>query len=268
MTDDEHTHMTQDHANAIKHALVVGASGGIGFALTSALLADPSVEQVHAAVRRIKEGSELGNLMQRESGRLFVHLMDVCDDQSISNASEQVAKHTPSLVLIVNTAGLLHDASTNPAVYPERRLDEVESHSLMASFQVNAVGPVLVAKHFARLLPRRNRAVFANISARVGSISDNRLGGWYSYRASKAAQNMMTRNLSIELARRHSQLICVALHPGTVNTQLSKPFQRNVPDKQLFTAAHAAEQLLAVIDNLRLSDSGQFLAWDGKPISW
>jgi len=160
------------------------------------------------------------------------------------------------------------DIAAVDALQPERRLAEVSVEALQRSFAVNAWGPLLVAKHFSRFLPRRERAVFASISARVGSIGDNGLGGWYAYRASKAAQNMFTRNLSIELPRRHRGTLAVALHPGTVDTDLSAPFQSRVPEQQLFDAPQAARQLLAVIDGLGKDDNGGFFAWDGQPIPW
>ena len=167
--------------------------------------------------------------------------------------------------LIVNCTGLLHDGD---GMQPEKRLAEVTPANLERSFAVNALGPLLVAKHFQGLLPREARAVFASLSARVGSIGDNRLGGWYSYRAARAAQNMITRNLSIELRRRARGIICVALHPGTVDTGLSRPFQANVPAQKLFSTERAARQLLAVIDGLGPDDNGGFFAWDARPIPW
>jgi NAD(P)-dependent dehydrogenase (short-subunit alcohol dehydrogenase family) len=127
---------------------------------------------------------------------------------------------------------------------------------------------LLVAKHFEPLLAHRERAVFASISARVGSIGDNRLGGWYAYRGSKAAQNMFTKTLAIEWARSRRNVICIALHPGTTDTELSRPFQANVPPQKLFSVERTVTQLLAVIDRLTPADSGRFLAWDGTEIAW
>ncbi len=151
---------------------------------------------------------------------------------------------------------------------PERRLADVDAEAFLRSMRVNALGPLLMAKHFEPLLRSAQRAVFASISARVGSIGDNRLGGWYAYRASKAAQNMVTRNLSIELRRRTRGIICVALHPGTVDTALSEPFQTRVPPDRLFTPDYAAEKLLAVIESLDADSNGRFFAWDGSEIPW
>jgi NAD(P)-dependent dehydrogenase (short-subunit alcohol dehydrogenase family) len=133
-------------------------------------------------------------------------------------------------------------------------------------FAVNTIGPALVAKHFLPLLPRRGRSAFAAISARVGSIGDNRLGGWHSYRASKAALNMLLRNFAIELARRAPDAVCIGLHPGTVDTALSAPFRSRVAPDRLFTPARSAGHLLRVIEQATVADNGHVLAWDGARI--
>ena len=165
---------------------------------------------------------------------------------------------------MINVAGLLHDGELGP----EKKLDHVRPEHLARVFAVNAFGPLLVSKHFAPLLTHGERAVLANLSARVGSIGDNRLGGWYAYRASKAAQNMFTRNVAIELGRRSKQLVVLALHPGTVATDLSAPFSRRVPAGKLFDVERGARQLLAVIDGASPDDTGRFFAWDGQQIEW
>jgi NAD(P)-dependent dehydrogenase (short-subunit alcohol dehydrogenase family) len=164
----------------------------------------------------------------------------------------------------MNCAGLLHEGE----LQPERRLKDVTAAHLATSFQINAFGPVLVAKHFEPLLGNSARAVVANLSARVGSIGDNRLGGWYSYRASKAAQNMLTRTLAIEWSRRARPIICVALHPGTVATALSAPFRSRTPPERVFSVERAAQQLLDILDGVTGDDSGRFIAWDGTTIPW
>jgi NAD(P)-dependent dehydrogenase (short-subunit alcohol dehydrogenase family) len=151
---------------------------------------------------------------------------------------------------------------------PEKRLADLSADALARAFAVNAIGPLLVARHFEPLLAHGERAVFASLSARVGSIEDNRLGGWYAYRASKAAQNQFTRTLAVEWARSRRNVICVALHPGTTDTDLSRPFQGNVPAGKLFEVDYAVTQLLQVIDRLQPADSGQFLAWNGDRIPW
>ena len=147
-------------------------------------------------------------------------------------------------------------------------MSQIDAESLAEVYSTNTIGPILVAKHFLPLLAKDRRSVFAVLSARVGSISDNRLGGWISYRASKAALNMALKTLSIEHARRWPQSVVAALHPGTVDTGLSQPFSSRVPGKQLFTADQAAGRLLSVVDQLRPEDTGGFFAWDGAQIPW
>ena len=195
--------------------------------------------------------------------RLSVVEMDVTDEQAIARAADQVAARTDALHLIVNVAGVLH----GPDFGPEKKLAQVRPEVLRTVFEANAFGPLLVAKHLHRLLRHQDRSVYASISARVGSISDNRLGGWYAYRGSKAAQNMFTKNLSIELGRIAPAAIVVGLHPGTVDTDLSKPFQRNVPREQLQTVGASVRFLLSVIDGLSPGDSGKVFDFRGEEIA-
>jgi NAD(P)-dependent dehydrogenase (short-subunit alcohol dehydrogenase family) len=246
-------------------ALVTGASRGIGREFVRQLLAAPNVTRVFAACRRPAFATELNELASQEP-RLRMVRLDAADETQVEAAAREVAAETDRLHLVVNAAGVLHDATEGLA--PEKRLADVRADGLAASFAVNAFGPLLVAKHFERLLAHRERAVFASISARVGSIGDNRLGGWYAYRGAKAAQNMFTKTLSVEWARSRRNVICVALHPGTTDTDLSRPFQANVPPEKLFTAERTVRQLLGVIDGLVPGDTGRFLAWDGSEIPW
>ena len=231
-------------------AVVVGASGGIGAALVAALLEDPAFTTVFALSRRGIAGLD---------GRLHRLRADVTDEASLAAAAAQLP--APVRLIIVAT-GTLH----NGALQPEKTYRALDAAALLESYRVNTIGPALVAKHMLPLLDPARRSVFAALSARVGSIGDNRAGGWHSYRASKAALNMIIRNLAIETARRTPETICVGLHPGTVDTPLSRPFQRNVAPGQLFTAAYSAACLLAVIDGLTPADSGAVLAWDGATI--
>jgi NAD(P)-dependent dehydrogenase (short-subunit alcohol dehydrogenase family) len=246
-------------------ALVTGASRGIGREFIRQLLAAPNVTRVFAACRRPALATELHALASQEP-RLRVVTLDAADEAQVEAAAGEVAAGTDRLHLILNAAGVLHDAATGLA--PEKRLADVRTDALAASFAVNAFGPLLVAKHFERLLAHRERAVFATISARVGSIGDNRLGGWYAYRGAKAAQNMFTKTLSVEWARSRRNVICVALHPGTTDTDLSRPFQANVPPQKLFSTERTVCQLLEIIDRLSPVDTGRFLAWDGSEIPW
>ncbi len=220
-------------------AVVIGTSGGIGAAMADRLEGDPRFAVVHRLSR---------------SGTGF----DLEDEPSIAQAAAQVAKGpVPTLVFVAT--GVLHHGHE-----PERSYRAMTAEHLLRDYSVNAVGPALVAKHFVPLLPRDRRAVFAALSARVGSIGDNRLGGWHSYRASKAALNMILRNLAIELGRTHREAVVAGLHPGTVDTALSTPFQKGVPD--LFTPARSAAAMLAVLDGLTPTDSGGVFAWDGARV--
>ena len=226
-----------------RRAVIVGASGGIGSALAAAL-ADRGVE-VHA--------------LTRASAKLPV---DLTSESSIAAAAAQVGEEGP-VDLVIVAAGLLHA----PDLGPEKSWRDLDAGALARYFAVNATGPALVAKHFLPLLPRSGRSAFAALSARVGSIGDNRLGGWYGYRASKAALNMLVKTLAIELVRSRPEALCVALHPGTVDTPLSGPFQRNVPDEKLFSPDTSARYLLEVLDGLAPRDSGRCFDWAGKPIA-
>lgn len=226
-------------ADRFGEAVVIGASGGLGAALARALEESGRYE----AVRRLS----------RRDG------LDLTDEASISRAAERL--RGGSLRLILVASGVLH----GPHLRPERSWRELDPEALVAAYRVNAVGPALVAKHFLPLLAP-GRSVFAALSARVGSIEDNRLGGWHGYRASKAALNMLIRNLAIELARRSPDAVCVGLHPGTVDTALSEPFQRGVPEGRLFSPDESAAHLVRVLDGLTPADSGGVFAWDGSRI--
>lgn len=227
-----------------QRAAVIGASGGIGAALAEGL--EASGAKVHRLARSF-DGAD--------------HI-DLGDESTIAAAARQLADGG-ALDLVIVATGYLHGDGAGPEK-DWRDLDPVE---LARNFAINATGPALVSKHFLPLLPDKGRAGFAALSARVGSISDNRLGGWYGYRASKAALNMLIRTLSVELARKKPDAFCVALHPGTVDTPLSEPFQRNVPEGKLFTREFSAAKLLTVLDGMDASSSGRIFAWDGQEIS-
>lgn len=229
-----------------KRAIVFGASGGVGAALVERLRASHDYVDVVT-------GARTGDGCVR---------FDLADESSIADAASVVGKAGP-LDLVIVATGILH---RDEAIGPEKSWRELDGVAMAEVFSVNAIGPALIAKHFLPLLNRDRRSVFAALSARVGSIDDNRLGGWHSYRASKAALNMLIKNFSIELAQRNNEAIAVALHPGTVNTTLSRPFQRNIPLEKLFTPERSAEELLNVIAKLTPGDSGGLFAWDGQRI--
>jgi NAD(P)-dependent dehydrogenase (short-subunit alcohol dehydrogenase family) len=245
-------------------AVVAGASRGIGLALVQRLAAGGEVRRIWAGCRDPESADELVVLADRYDAVRVLRL-DVTDEAALAGVASSIQGEEEPLDLVINCAGILHRPG-GPS--PERRLAEVRADWLMEAFAVNGAGPLLLARHLEPLLPRRERAVFASLSARVGSIADNRLGGWYAYRGSKAAQNMFVKTLAIELARRAQATICVALHPGTTDTDLSRPFQGNVPESKLFSTERAAAQLLRVIDGLRPADSGGFFAWNGQRIPW
>lgn len=228
-------------------AVVIGAAGGLGRALVEALVARGR-GPVHALSRSgaLVPGAEAGRA-------------DVTDEASLAAAAAAIGG---PVELVLVATGLLQGG----AARPERRVAELTPEGLAESFAVNAIGPAMAAKHFTPLFPRTRRAVFAVLSARVGSIGDNRLGGWWGYRSSKAALNMGVRCLAVELARTHPLAVCAALHPGTVDTALSRPFQRGVPPDRLLIPATAADRLIDVIAGLTPADTGGFFAHDGSHI--
>ena len=231
---------------------VIGASGGIGGAIIDRLAGSDDVEQIYALSR---------SGQSHPSPKVANLTFDLTSEPSIQAAAEAL-RETGAFDIILVATGLLQ----GDGISPEKNMRALSFDGLQKSFAVNAFGPAITAKYFLPLLRRDRKAVFAALSARVGSISDNRLGGWYAYRASKAALNMILRTLAIEFGRRFKDTIIIGLHPGTVDTNLSKPFQGNVPDGKLFTADDSAEKLLAVIDQVTPDDSGNLLAWDGSTI--
>lgn len=234
-----------------RSVVIFGASGGIGAALVDLYAARDDVTRVHAVARRAIS----------ETGKIRGHVADITDETSLAElAAALKAETAPDLVIVAT--GLLSDGT----VQPEKSYKQQTLAGFESVFRVNTFGPALVAKHMLPLMQRRERAVFAALSARVGSISDNRLGGWHAYRASKAALNMLIRNFAIEQAARNDQFIAAALHPGTVDTALSKPFQTNVPAGKLFAPAQSAAYLAQVIDNLAPADSGKAFDWAGDEI--
>ncbi len=232
-------------------AVVVGAGGGIGSALVALLAESPQVAQVYGLTR---------TRPALENPRVLSIPFDLRDEASIVAASARCRADGPLHLVLVAT-GVLHD---DGGLQPEKSWRALTGQSLAESFAVNAIGPALLAKHFLEGLATGEKAVFAALSARVGSIEDNRLGGWYSYRTAKAALHMLMRTFAIELARRNPTALCIALHPGTVDTDLSRPFQSGVPEKRLFSPRYAAECLLGVLDTLDSRASGNAFSWDGQ----
>ncbi|MBS9477634.1 SDR family oxidoreductase [Ancylobacter radicis] len=224
-------------------AVVFGATGAIGGAFVAALEASGRYSEVIGF------------------GRSTAVAIELTDEASLARAVEHAASRG-EIRLAIDATGMLHTAGNGP----EKSWRELDAARLTQSFAINAIGPALLMKHLLPRLPRQGRSVFATLSARVGSIGDNHLGGWYGYRAAKAALNQFVHTAAIELARRAPEAICVALHPGTVATPLSAPFSR--PDHPAQTPAEAVRHLLAVLDELEPRDSGGFVDWRGEPIPW
>lgn len=245
------------------NALVVGASQGIGLGFVKALLQEATAAAVYATYRRSETATELLNL-QTQHPRLTAIPMDLTDEGQIAKGLASVSAVSPKLHLVINCVGMLH----NETQQPEKSLRQIDLDSLTRYFQVNSISAILLIKHLQPMLRHGDRSVVATISAKVGSIGDNRLGGWYGYRASKAALNMLIHTAAIEYGRRCPQAILVALHPGTTDTQLSKPFQRNVPEGKLFPVEKTVGLLLGVIRGLEPADSGEFFSWDGSRLPW
>jgi NAD(P)-dependent dehydrogenase (short-subunit alcohol dehydrogenase family) len=222
-------------------ALVIGASGTIGAEFAALLSADPRCGEV------VK--------LHRHS----LPAIDMQDEQCIAAAALELSGGNP-FHLIIHAVGLLHDGE----LIPEKKLSDLQSDHLIKNFAVNAIGPALVMRYFAPLLHNEgSRMIF--LSAKVGSIGDNRLGGWYGYRASKAALNMLVKTASIELKRTKSRAIVIAMHPGTVNSKLSKPFGGETKGRPASLACH---EMLQTIDGLRSEQSGQFLSYSAEQLPW
>ena len=245
--------------------IVQGASRGIGFSITEQILARDPDSVVLATCRGIpSQAKALANLQEKYQNRLRVVSLDVESETSVETAASEAKAVVHDVDRIINVAGVLHEEG----LAPEKRLSDITPSNFEKVMRVNALGALLVAKWFSPLLTKARPSQFVNISARVGSISDNQLGGWYSYRCSKAALNMITRNLSIELKRKLPEVICTAIHPGTTDTNLSKPFQRNVRLDRLSTSQETAVKILEVTDKLTCRQNGSFLSTDGVPIPW
>jgi len=246
------------------NALIVGASQGIGLGFVRKLLQDDNFAKIYATYRHQESASELIALANQHPDKLVCLPLDITEESQISGCVERIQESVDKLHLVVNCVGLLHEG----ALQPEKSLRQINADNLMRYFQVNSIGAVLLAKNLLPLLRHGDRSIFASISAKIGSIGDNQLGGWYGYRASKAALNMLMRTVAIEYSRKSPQTVVVMLHPGTTDTRLSQPFQQNVPAEKLFSVERTVAQLLAVIEQLDEGDSGQFFSWDGSRLPW
>ncbi|MEZ8270826.1 SDR family oxidoreductase [Vibrio splendidus] len=239
------------------HILVIGGSGGIGFAVVKHLLSELSrfdFLDVHVDATHHSQQPEL------ENNRLNWHKVDATNEADIEQLSRQFEK----LDWLINCVGMLH----TPEIGPEKNLSSIDPEFFLKNISVNTLPSLLLAKHFTPILRTSDNPKFAVVSAKVGSISDNRLGGWYSYRSSKAALNMFIKTMSIEWQRTIKKGTVLALHPGTTDTALSKPFQTNVPEGKLFESSYVAHQLVDIIRTATPDNSGHFYAYDGEQLSW
>ena len=190
--------------------------------------------------------------------------LDIENENSLKDFKHKLSKSQLNLRLVLNATGRLHSENLNP----EKRLQHINKENLIESFSINAFAPILLAKTIEEFINKELEFNFASISARVGSITDNKTGGWYAYRAAKSAQNQLFKSLSIEWARKYPKAIITLLHPGTVNTNLSKPFHKFVPKDKLFSPQKTSSYLIDILRHQKPIDSGKFIAWDGKEIPW
>ncbi len=236
--------------------MLVAGGGGIGSALVDDLLSRPNVDRVFCLQRNPATLSD--------DIRFRAIACDAASEASLDAAIAEVGQACDRLHLVINTVGLLH----NEACEPEKRLRDVSANALETLFRVNAAFLPLLAQRVAPLMKHRDAAVLASLSARVGSIGDNGMGGWYSYRASKAAHNMLLRTLAIEWRLSHRNAAVVALHPGTVATRLSKPYTPANYQRRVLQPAESAAHLLQVIGSCTPATTGRFLDWQGEEIPW
>lgn len=232
---------------------VFGASGGIGKAFIDQYVRDPNIDAIYSFSRKqqITRDPKIQNI-----------IFDLEDEVLLKDTALELSNKKITLDIIIIATGLLHDH----AVYPEKSLNDVDLETLHKIFAINCFGPTLIAKYFCPLMPRNKRCVFAALSARVGSIKDNHLSGWYAYRASKAALNMMIKNISIEIGRKNRDARIIGLHPGTTDTDLSKPFQNHIKKVKLFTPKYSVGCMLDIIKTVNREHSGRVLAYDGSII--
>jgi NAD(P)-dependent dehydrogenase (short-subunit alcohol dehydrogenase family) len=235
-----------------KNIVIIGSNGAIGKAFVEYYLKDTSVSNIFAFSR--------SNTNSTNDKLTNLHI-DIESEESVANAAKRIDGH--KIDVLITSTGILH----SDRIKPEKSIKDINHESFMKILSINAVGPALIGRYFIPLLKKDTKSVIAFLSARVGSISDNKLGGWYSYRASKTALNQIVKNFSIELKRTNPNAIVLALQPGTVDSNLSEPFKRNVAKEKLFTPEQSREFLSDVIENATTNDSGNLLAYDGETIS-
>ena len=236
-----------------KTIAIIGSSGAIGNSICEVLLNEYPVKKLYKFSRKIQS---------KDTDKIKNIVIDIEDENSIKESLKDIPKDVKFDLIFVAT-GLLHDENE---IFPEKSIKDINTDMFQKVILVNAIGPALIGKYFIPLMKKDIKSVFAFLSAKVGSISDNKIGGWYSYRASKAALNQIIKNFSIEIRRNNNNAIFVGLQPGTVKSFLSKPFQKNVNSQTLFTPNYSAKKLLKLIDSLDHEDSGKLFSWNGEEI--
>lgn len=253
--------------------IVTGANGAIGQALIKCLLMMPNVIKIYT----ISRTASVNTAFNENAPHKVIHcICDITNSNHLQQLNHRLYKDKVSINMVFNTVGVLHQLSeyhfnTHQAknkLIPEKSLAQLSLESLQTSCLINAFAPILFIQSILPYIPKEVPVWVASLSARIGSITDNQLGGWYSYRAAKSAQNQLFKTLSIELNRTHKQAICLQLHPGTVDSKLSQPFQNNITKEKLFTPEYSAKQLLAVIASKSIKDTGSFWDWNNQPIPW
>lgn len=240
------------------NVLVVGASTGIGYAVLTHLCELSDVKNVFAVSR---------SQFRFPNEKVSCHQVDSLDSESVSAFCQKVEYAAP-FSLVICTIGALHGMQNNQKLSPEKRLEDLNPNQLLTYFQTNTIAPANWLKHLIPLTKSKTKSQVVFFTARVGSIEDNRLGGWYGYRASKAALNMMIKTAQVEYNRRANNVELISYHPGTVDTDLSKPFQGNVPDGKLFTAEFTVSQLFTHLKGLNIAQAPHYIDWQGHQIPW
>ena len=235
-----------------KNIAIIGSSGAIGNAFVEHYLKDNSIQNIFSFSR---------NAADHLSNKVSSYKMDVESQESIQKAAEQIKDHIIDRVIIAS--GILHNESFGP----EKSIKDLNYETFAKVYSINTIGPALIGRYFIPLLNKNEKSVIAFLSARVGSISDNKLGGWYSYRSSKTALNQIVKNFSIELKRSNKNAIVLALQPGTVESNFSEPFKKNVSQEKLFSPEYSVELLSKVIESSSEVDSGNLISYDGDTIN-
>lgn len=243
--------------------IVFGAGHGIGHAMVQILLEKYKAETIYAVYRIDSKAKELKDLAKKYSSRLKLIQIDSTSDQDVHELAQSFTQKGLSFDLIINAIGILHDEQ----ISPEKSLKSFHSDSFLKIIRVNTLPTILIAKYFEPLIDRCAPNAFIILSAKVGSIEDNKMGGWYSYRASKACLNMLIKNISIEFSRKKNNCLVLAIHPGTTKTQLSEPFIEKT-NYILHSATETATNIFNVVSNTELSHTGKFYSWDGQELPW